>query len=76
MTNKDKASQVNNNQNQQLATLEAKLDTLAQMVLTEEDYQVFLQACGAISNIIAADRDKVRQMLPDPPPGEDGAPEH
>jgi len=77
MTNKDKASQVNNeNQNQQLATLEAKLHILAKMVLTAEGYQAFLGACGSIANGLAESRDKVRQMLPDLPPGEDGAPEH
>ena len=59
-----------------IATLEGKLHILAQMSLTAEGRKAFLSACESIANNLAADREKVRQMLPDLPPGEDGAPEH
>ena len=59
-----------------ITTLEGKLHILAQATLTADDYQAFLRTCESIANNLAADREKVRQMLPDLPPGEDGAPEH
>lgn len=59
-----------------VATLEANLRFLAEMSLTADDYIGFLKICEAFSNIQARAGDEVRQMLPDPPSGGDGAPEH
>lgn len=59
-----------------IATLEANLYFLAEISLPVDKHQAFLKNCGPLSNILEMDRDKVRQMLPDPPPGGDGAPEH
>ena len=59
-----------------VATLEANLRFLAQMILTPDGYAGFLKKCEAFSIIQARAGDEVRQMLPDPPPGGDEAPEH